>query len=65
MTWEWKIGDPVDDATGGSMEAENWGHGDEDDENTDDQIDYKDSRPDEYGKRAWDLYMDFREEEAI
>ena len=65
MTWEWKIGDPVDDATGGSMEAENWGHGDEDDENTDDQIDYKDSRPDEYGKRAWDLYMDFREEEAL
>ncbi len=24
MTWEWKIGDPVDDATGGSMDAQNW-----------------------------------------
>ena len=65
MTWEWKIGDPVDDATGGSMEAENWGHGDEDDENMDDEIGYRDTRPDEYGKRAWDLYMDFREEEAL
>ena len=65
MTWEWKIGDPVDDATGGSMEAENWGHGDEDDENMDDEIGYKDPRPEQYGKRAWDLYMDFREEEAL
>lgn len=65
MTWEWKIGDPVDDATGGSMEAENWGHGDEDDENMDDEIGYRDTRPDEYGKRAWDLYMDFREEDAL
>ena len=65
MTWEWKIGDPVDDATGGSMEAENWGHGDEDDENMDDEIGYRDTRPDEYGKRAWELYMDFREEEAL
>ena len=65
MTWEWKIGDPVDDATSGSMEAENWGHGDEDDENMDDEIGYRDTRPDEYGKRAWELYMDFREEEAL
>lgn len=23
-TWEWKIGDPVDDANGGSMDAQNW-----------------------------------------
>ena len=22
MTWEWHIGDPVDDATGGSMDAQ-------------------------------------------
>ena len=27
MTWEWKIGDPVDDANGGTMDAQNW-HGD-------------------------------------
>lgn len=32
MTWEWQIGDPVDDATGGSMDAMNWGHGGGDDE---------------------------------
>ena len=24
MTWEWKIGDPVDDANGGFMDAQNW-----------------------------------------
>ena len=24
MTWEWKIGDPVDDANGGTMDAQNW-----------------------------------------
>ncbi|MBQ7928458.1 MAG: hypothetical protein IJ287_06935 [Methanobrevibacter sp.] len=33
MTWEWKIGDPVDDATGGSMDAMNWGHRSSDDDN--------------------------------
>lgn len=30
MTWEWKIGDPVDDANGGTMDAMNWGHGGDD-----------------------------------
>ena len=30
MTWEWKIGDPVDDSNGGTMDAMNWGHGDDD-----------------------------------
>ena len=64
MTWEWKIGDPVDDANGGSMEPENWGHGgsDENDENTGG---HHDSRPDQYGKKAYDLYMDFSEDEAL
>ena len=29
MTWEWKIGDPVDDSNGGTMDAMNWGHGED------------------------------------
>lgn len=33
MTWEWKIGDPVDDSNGGTMDAMNWGHGDDNDDN--------------------------------
>lgn len=32
MTWEWKIGDPVDDANGGTMDAMNWGHGSNEDD---------------------------------
>lgn len=65
MTWEWKIGDPVDDATGGSMDAMNWGHGqDEDDSNDDEDFDSY-SKVNEYSKRAWDCYMEFREEEAL
>ena len=40
MTWEWKIGDPVDDATGGSMDAMNWGHGSDDEDNDSDRRDY-------------------------
>ena len=68
MTWEWKIGDPVDDSNGGSMDAMNWGHGGDDDD--DDEIrwterDLPDPRIEEYGKKAWDLYMDFREEDAL
>ena len=33
MTWEWKIGDPVDDSNGGTMDAMNWGHGSDDEDN--------------------------------
>ena len=40
MTWEWKIGDPVDDATGGSMDAMNWGHGSDDEDNDNDSRNY-------------------------
>ena len=32
MTWEWEIGDPVDDSNGGTMDAMNWGHGGDDDD---------------------------------
>ena len=68
MTWEWKIGDPVDDSNGGTMEAMNWGHG-SDDENEDEiqwtETDSTDSRVNEYRKKAWNLYMEFKEEEAL
>ena len=65
MTWEWKIGDPVDDSNGGSMDAQNWGHGSDGDENRGTGRDSYDFRIDEYAKKAWNLYMDFREEEAL
>ena len=64
MTWEWKIGDPVDDATGGSMDAQNW-VGDHyiEEENSENSSDiYKN---DEYSKKAWDYYNDFKDEEAL
>ena len=67
MTWEWKIGDPVDDSNGGTMDAMNWGHGsdDDDDERRSVGRDVPDLRIVEYAKKAWDLYMDFKEEEAL
>ena len=43
MTWEWKIGDPVDDATGGSMDAMNWGHGSNDEDNNNGRRNYSDN----------------------
>ena len=65
---EWHIGDPVDWGDGW-MDAQNWGHGydDEDDDDIEDD-DYTNSRlikRDEYSKKAWDLYMDFKEAEAL
>ena len=65
MTWEWHIGDPVDDATGGSMDAQNWGHRSDDDESDNTTFDFHNSKRDEYSKKAWDYYMDFKEEEAL
>ena len=65
MTWEWKIGDPVDDATGGSMDAQNWGRRVGGDEVDNIGRNLPDSRIEEYGKKAWNLYMDFKEEEAL
>ncbi len=61
---EWHIGDPVDWADGW-MDAQNWGHGHDDDEDSWTEEDLPDSRIEEYGKKAWKLYMDFREEEAL
>ena len=66
MTWDWTIGDPVDDATGGSMEAENWGHGDgENDEESAGKNTSDESKADQYGRKAWELHMDFRDSEAL
>ena len=67
MGREWQIGDPVDYTTDGWMDAQNWGHGfdDDDDENGWTGRDLPDPRIEEYGKKAWDLYMDFKEEEAL
>lgn len=64
MTWEWHIGDPVDDATGGSMDAQNWGRRSDDDEDNN-STDYNNSKRDSYSKKAWDQYMDFKDEEAL
>ena len=42
MTWEWKIGDPVDDSNGGTMDAMNWGHGSDDEEDNYSSGNYED-----------------------
>lgn len=68
MTWIWRIGDPIDDATGGSMDAQNWGHrprDEDEDEDSDFGRKWIDPRIEEYGKKAWDLYNEFKEEEAL
>ena len=65
MTWEWKIGDPVDDANGGTMDAQNW-HGDyyfEEDNRDESRI--NNSKSNQYSKKAWDYYMDFKDEKAL
>ena len=64
---EWQIGDPVDGTTDGWMDAQNWGHGreDEKDEGTPSRNRSSNPKRDEYSNRAWDLYQDFKEEEAL
>ena len=63
---EWHIGDPVDWGDG-FMDAQNWGHGGSDDEDDPDEFftSPRPSKSDEYSKKAWDLYMDFKEAEAL
>ena len=67
MGRQWQIGDPIDYTTDGWMDAQNWGHGSDDDngENRWTGRDLHDSRIEEYGKKAWNLYMDFKDEEAL
>ena len=47
MTWEWQIGDPVDDSNGGTMDAMNWGHGSDDED--DSCYSVSDDGPSSYG----------------
>lgn len=69
MGREWQIGDPVDDTTDGWMDAQNWGHGSDDD---DDEEDFrrvrrrsKNSRIKEYSDKAWKYYNDYNDEDAL
>ena len=65
MTWEWKIGDPVDDANGGTMDAQNR-HGDYYfEEDNRDEARINNSKSSQYSKKAWDYYMDFKDEKAL
>lgn len=65
MTWEWKIGDPVDDSNGGSMDAQNWGHGNYEEERRESQSNSHNSGISQYSKKAWDCYIEYRDEEAL
>ena len=66
MGREWQIGDPVDYTTDGWMDAQNWGHGsDGEDESREDNGNSVRDKSKEYASKAWDLYMDFREDEAL
>lgn len=59
---QWQIGDPVDETTDGWMDAQNWPNRPDSEESA---RDFTDSRVEEYGKKAWALYMDFRDGEAL
>ena len=63
---EWHIGDPVDWGDG-FMDAQNWGHDYDEEENQPDdtEINPHYSKRDRYSKLAWDYYMDFKEEDAL
>lgn len=65
MTWEWKIGDPVDDANGGTMDAQNWTGDYYFEEDNRDESRINNSKSNQYSKKAWDYYMDFKDEEAL
>lgn len=64
MTWEWKIGDPVDDANGGSMDAQNW-TGDNYIDEKSSESSFDNYKNEEYSKKAWEYYNDFKDEEAL
>ena len=61
--YQWKLGDPVDDCNGGTLDAQNWGYEYSDDDEV--KGNYTDPRIEGYGKKAWELYMDYKEEEAL
>ena len=61
---EWQIGDPVDSTTDGWMDAQNWGHGQDEEEKPSPDNGSK-PKTDEYSQKAWKLYNEYREEEAL
>ena len=67
MGREWQIGDPVDGTTDGWMDAQNWGHGNDDDEDEPQPTsrDLKNQKANEYSNKAWTLYMEFNDTEAL
>lgn len=65
MGREWQIGDPVDYTTDGWMDAQNWGHGEEDEEIRNDFNEEFFSKSDEYAKMAWDYHINGNEMKAF
>jgi len=67
MGREWQIGDPVDGTTDGWMDAQNWGHRSDNEEDIFKEIEANstNSKIKEYAKKAWKYYMDYNEEEAL
>ena len=67
MGRQWQIGDPVDYTTDGWMDAQNWGHGSDDRNDGHDviEVDSTALKVRNYSKKAWDYYMEFKEEEAL
>jgi len=67
MGREWQIGDPVDGTTDGWMDAQNWDHGNDDDEDEPQATsrDLKNKKANEYSNKAWTLYMEFKDAEAL
>lgn len=57
MGREWQIGDPVDYTTDGWMDAQNWGHGrDDEPRNYADEVYVAQS--DKYSNKAWNYFLD-------
>jgi len=61
MGREWKIGDPVDGTTDGWMDAQNWGRREDEEKKPWQNKDLSE----EYGRKAWQFYEDFHDEEAL
>lgn len=63
---EWQIGDPVDGTTDGWLDAQNWGRGGgEEEQSHSSEINPMHSKRDRYSKMAWDYHMDYQEEDAL
>lgn len=66
MSRDWQMGDPVDDANGGTMEPENWGRRyDEDVSTREIEDDSPDAVRDRCSNRAWTCFLYRNYEEAL